>query len=48
MRRLDCEIAMIGAGVAGLAAASRLTAAGKDVICLEATGRVRGTHLKRP
>jgi monoamine oxidase len=38
----DCEIAIIGAGAAGLAAASLLALQGKSVRCLEATGRIGG------
>jgi monoamine oxidase len=45
MRRIECDIAIIGAGVAGLAATSRLTGAGKNVICLEAAGRIGGRVL---
>ena len=36
------EIVVIGAGVAGLAAARRLRARGRDVLLLEASGRVGG------
>jgi len=45
MKRIECDVATIGAGVAGLAATSRLKAAGKSVVCLEATGRVGGRIL---
>ena len=45
MAKTECDIATIGAGVAGLAATSRLKAAGKDVICLEATDRTGGRIL---
>lgn len=38
MRGKDCDVAIIGAGVAGLSAAAQL--GGKDVQCLEATGRM--------
>jgi monoamine oxidase len=45
---VDCEVAIIGAGVAGLAAASALAQSGMTVRCLEATsyvgGRVRTVH----
>ena len=36
------DVVVIGAGVAGLAAARRLRAAGRDVLVLEAAGRVGG------
>src|SRR5579862_1503477 len=42
---MDCEIAVIGAGVAGLAATGVLKRAGKDVRCLEATDRIGGRIL---
>lgn len=42
---MDCEIGIIGAGVAGLAAAAQLTRAGVDVLCLEATDRIGGRIL---
>ncbi|WP_031496368.1 flavin monoamine oxidase family protein [Bryobacter aggregatus] len=42
---MDCDVAIIGAGVSGLAAASRLTRHGKQVICLEASGRIGGRIL---
>jgi monoamine oxidase len=45
MRRSDCDIVTIGAGVSGLAATSMLAAAGLKVICLEATTRVGGRIL---
>jgi monoamine oxidase len=45
MERIECDIAVIGAGVAGLAATSRLRAAGKHVVCLEATNRIGGRIL---
>lgn len=42
MKRTDCDVAIIGAGVAGLTAAATLARAGKRVRCLEATDRVGG------
>jgi len=45
MRRNECDVAVVGAGVAGLAATSILKAAGKETICLEATGRIGGRIL---
>src|SRR5271165_5726219 len=41
-KRTDCNVVIIGAGVAGLAAASALCRAGETVLCLEATARVGG------
>lgn len=38
----DCDVAVIGAGVAGLTATAELLRAGQHVICIEATGRVGG------
>ena len=45
MKQTDCEILIIGAGAAGLAATVALTRAGKNVCCLEATDRVGGRIL---
>jgi monoamine oxidase len=45
MARIECDVAVIGAGVAGLAAASILKAAGREIVCLEATGRIGGRIL---
>jgi monoamine oxidase len=45
VNRTDCDIVIIGAGVAGLAAAATLSRAGKDVRCLEATDRIGGRIL---
>jgi putrescine oxidase len=41
-RELSVEVAVIGAGISGLAAASRLVAGGRDVVVLEARDRVGG------
>jgi len=41
----DCDVVIIGAGVAGLAAAGTLRRAGKTVRCLEAADRVGGRIL---
>lgn len=43
--RTDCEIVIIGAGVAGLAAAATLSRAGKVIQCLEANDRIGGRIL---
>jgi monoamine oxidase len=45
VKRRDCDVAIIGAGVAGLTAAAILKGAGKEVRCLEATDRVGGRIL---
>lgn len=42
MRRREHDVVVIGAGAAGLTATARLAHAQKDVLCLEATGRVGG------
>ncbi len=41
-RLIEAEVAVVGAGVAGLAAARRLVAEGRDVVVLEARDRVGG------
>jgi putrescine oxidase len=41
-RLIETEVAVVGAGVAGLAAALRLADAGRDVVVLEARERVGG------
>jgi monoamine oxidase len=47
--RFDCDVAVIGAGVAGLAAATTLRARGLRVIVLEAGNRIGGrAHTVRP
>jgi monoamine oxidase len=38
----DCEVVVVGAGVAGLSAAATLKAAGRSALVLEASGRVGG------
>lgn len=45
MKHSNCDVVIIGAGVAGLAAAGTLARAGKRVLCLEATDRVGGRIL---
>ncbi len=45
MKQVDCEVGVIGAGVAGLAATATLSVVGKDVRCLEATDRIGGRIL---
>ncbi len=41
-RLIEADVAVVGAGVAGLAAASRLVAEGREVVVLEARDRVGG------
>ncbi|MBI2689348.1 MAG: FAD-dependent oxidoreductase [Acidobacteria bacterium] len=44
-RGADCDVAIIGAGVARLSAAAVLSGAGIRVVCLEACGRIGGRIL---
>ncbi len=48
MSDLDCDIVIIGAGLAGAAAASVVTAQGKSAIILEARDRAGGRAFTRP
>jgi len=45
MKSIQCDIAVIGAGAAGLMATSELKRMGFDVVCLEAANRVGGRIL---
>ena len=45
MKQVDCDVAIIGAGAAGLTAAGLLARAGKSVRCLEASDRAGGRIL---
>ena len=42
IEHIDADVVVIGAGVAGLSAATRLVEAGNDVVVLEARERVGG------
>jgi monoamine oxidase len=46
--RLECDVCVVGAGYAGLTAARRLRAAGKEVLVLEARDRVGGRIWSEP
>ena len=42
MERIDCDVVIVGAGASGLTAATRLKAAGRTVVVLEARDRAGG------
>ena len=45
MRKLNCEVLIIGAGIAGLTAFNELSRQGVHVLCVEARGRIGGRIL---
>ncbi len=45
MRRVDADVVVVGAGIAGLSTARTLVAAGREVVVLEARDRVGGRVL---
>lgn len=45
MRKLDCDVLIIGAGIAGLTAFNDLSRQGLNVLCLEARDRIGGRIL---
>jgi monoamine oxidase len=45
LKNLDCDVIVVGAGVSGLAATASIGRMGKQVICLEAAGRIGGRIL---